>query len=189
MRKNIITIFASMIALGIMLANAEETPNKIKNLADTTLAALGKDPAIVSQVKKANDEHKTLDQIKQSDEKWRQTPGIDDFMKSLLESDCSNYLRNIQEKQPYFSEIFVTDNQGANVALTDKTSDYWQGDEDKFVKAYNQGKGAIFIDQVEFDDSSQAYLVQVSVPVMDGTTCIGTITFGIDVDKVNDVTP
>jgi hypothetical protein len=39
------------------------------------------------------------------------------------------------------------------------------------------------VDEVEFDESTQAYLVQVSVPVMDGGRAIGAITFGIDVDK------
>ena len=39
-------------------------------------------------------------------------------------------------------------------------------------------------DDVEFDDSSQAYLVQVTVPVKDGGTVIGAITFGIDLDKI-----
>jgi hypothetical protein len=76
------------------------------------------------------------------------------------------------------------DNLGANVAMSDKTSDYWQGDEAKFVKSYNGGKGDIFIDEVKFDDSTQNYLVQVSVPVKEGDKVIGAITFGINVDKV-----
>ena len=41
-----------------------------------------------------------------------------------------------------------------------------------------------FVDDVEFDDSTQAYLVQVSIPVEDGDAVIGAITFGIDVDKI-----
>ena len=68
--------------------------------------------------------------------------------------------------------------------MTDKTSDYWQGDEAKFKKSYNGGEGAVFIDDVEFDDSTQAYLVQISVPVKDGGNVIGAITFGIDVDQI-----
>jgi len=76
------------------------------------------------------------------------------------------------------------DNQGGNVAMTDKTSDYWQGDEAKFQKSFNGGAGAVFVDEVEFDDSAQAYLVQVSVPVKDNNTVIGAITIGIDVDKI-----
>jgi hypothetical protein len=75
------------------------------------------------------------------------------------------------------------DNQGANVAMSDKTSDYWQGDEAKFTKSYNGGKGNIFVDEVKFDNSTQAYLVQVSVPVKDGDKVIGAITLGINVDK------
>jgi hypothetical protein len=76
------------------------------------------------------------------------------------------------------------DNQGANVCQNELTSDYWQGDEAKFEKSYNGGKGAIFVDEVEFDDSSQAYLCQVSVPVMDGDKAIGAITIGVDVEKL-----
>ena len=45
-------------------------------------------------------------------------------------------------------------------------------------------KGDIHISEVEFDDSSQAYLVQVSVPVMENGAAIGAITFGINVDEI-----
>ena len=77
------------------------------------------------------------------------------------------------------------DNQGANVCMTDKTSDYWQGDEAKFQKSYNNGAGGMDISDVKFDDSSQAYIVQVSVPVKDaGGKVIGAVTIGIDVDKM-----
>jgi hypothetical protein len=67
--------------------------------------------------------------------------------------------------------------------MSDKTTDYWQGDEAKFIKSYDNGKGAVFVDDVKFDNSTQAYLDQVSVPVKDGGKAIGAITFGISVDK------
>jgi hypothetical protein len=100
-----------------------------------------------------------------------------------MENECGKYLRKIQASAPYYAEIFVMDNQGANVAMSDKTSDYWQGDEAKFIKSYNGGRGAVFVDDVKFDNSTQAYLVQISVPVKDGDKIIGAITFGINVDK------
>jgi len=37
---------------------------------------------------------------------------------------------------------------------------------------------------VEFDDSAQAYLVQISVPVMDGGSAIGAITIGVNLDEL-----
>ncbi|WP_197466328.1 MULTISPECIES: hypothetical protein [unclassified Oleiphilus] len=76
------------------------------------------------------------------------------------------------------------DNQGANVAMTNKTSDYWQGDEAKWQESFKDGAGAVHIGDVEFDESAQAYLVQVSVPVMDGGTAIGAITIGINLDDL-----
>mgnify|MGYP001076058376 CR=1 FL=1 len=48
-----------------------------------------------------------------------------------------------------FTEIFVMDSQGCNVAMSSKTSDFLQGDEAKFKKSYNNGKGAVFADKVK----------------------------------------
>jgi hypothetical protein len=118
------------------------------------------------------------------DEKWKATRGVTDFMQALMDSHCGKHLRGIQAVSFQYAEIFAMDNQGANVCMTDKTSDYWQGDEAKFKESYKDGQGAVFVDEVEFDDSTQAYLVQVSVPVKDGAEVIGAITIGIDVNKI-----
>lgn len=164
--------------------SAEQAPQKIVDLAKSKLADFGKEPLIIAAVKAENSKNKTLADIQKMDEKWKGTPGIAGFMSELMESECGKFLRKIQSSKPFYAEIFVMDNQGANVAMTDKTSDYWQGDEAKFKKSFNSGKGAVFVDEVEFDDSAQAYLVQISVPVKDGNQVIGAITFGIDVDQV-----
>ncbi len=177
-------IFTLLFGLTCGWATEEEAPQAVKELAHGSLAQLGSDPVIVAAVKAENEKQKTMDQIKSMDEKWLSTAGIADFMKALMDSPCGQHLRKIQNSNAYYAEIFVMDNQGANVAMTDKTSDYWQGDEAKFKKAFNGGKSAVFVDAVEFDDSAQAYLCQVSVPVLDNGKAIGAITFGIDVDKV-----
>nr|WP_319397021.1 cache domain-containing protein [uncultured Desulfobacter sp.] len=166
------------------LSNAEKAPQKVIDLANSTLAEIGKDPVIIKAVKDQNAKGMSLEQIKAKDTEWRNTPGIADYMKAIMESECGRHLRDIQESESFYAEIFVMDNKGANVAMTDKTSDFWQGDEAKFQKSFNNGKGAVFVDEVEFDDSAQAYLVQVSVPVIDGDKIIGAITFGIDVDQI-----
>ena len=182
------TIALSMIVLFscivISTASAEKASQAVIDLANGTLAGLGKDPAIIKAVKAENAKGKSLDQIKQMDAKWRDTAGIADYMQAMMDSACGQYLAKIQNGAEYYAEIFVMDNQGANVAMTDKTSDYWQGDEGKFKNSFKGGAGAVFVDEVEFDDSTQSYLAQVSVPVMDGGKAIGAITFGIDVEKV-----
>lgn len=185
MRKTTSVLFLSLFLIFTSSSGAEEAPKKIVDLAGAVLAQYGKDAAIVSAVKAQNAKAATLAQVQQMDSKWRETAGVADYMKALMTSECGKYLKEIQKSKPYFAEIFVMDQLGANVAMTDKTSDYWQGDEAKFQKSFNQGVGALFVDEVEFDESTQAYLVQVSVPVMDGDKAIGAITFGIDVEKVD----
>lgn len=173
-----------ILVLSVCLASGgERAPQKIVDFANTNLVKWGLDPVIVKAVKEENAKGKTLDRIKEIDKKWIATPGVDEFMKSLMDNECGKYLRQLQKSAPFYAEIFVMDNQGANVCMSDKTSDYWQGDEDKFIKSYNEGKGAIHISDVIFDKSSQAYLVQVSVPVKDGNKVIGAITIGIDLNK------
>ena len=186
MKKAVTFILVTfLVVLGTsMVYGGEAAPQKVVDLANGALAAYGQDPVIVEAVKAENAKGKTLDQIKEMDEKWKETAGVADYMQALMDNEAGKYLREIMDGQPYFAEIFVMDNQGANVAMTDKTSDYWQGDEAKFQKSFNNGAGAVFVDEVEFDDSTQTYLVQVSVPVLDGGKAIGAITFGIDVDKV-----
>jgi len=185
MKKTLTLLLAGLfLVMGCNLAFAEKAPQKVIDLANGKLAKVGSDPVIVTAVNAENAKGKTLDQIKEQDKKWKATAGIVDYMKALMDSECGKHIAGIQSSAEYFAEIFVMDNQGANVAMTDKTSDYWQGDEAKFQKSFSGGSGAVFVDDVEFDDSTQAYLVQVSVPVKDGDTVIGAITFGIDIDKV-----
>jgi hypothetical protein len=161
----------------------ENAPQKIVDYANSELMNIGTDPVLVQAVRQGNAKGQSLSQIKEMDEEWKGTAGIADYMQAMMDNNCSTHLRQLQDSNPYFAEIFVMDNQGANVCMTDKTSDYWQGDEDKFIESYKNGKGAVHIGSVKFDDSTQTYLVQVSVPVRDGDAVIGAVTLGIDVDK------
>lgn len=189
-RKPALTTFS--LALGALLMFAfcqtvlagEPAPAKVKALADAKLKAVGSNATVVAAVKAANATGQTLDQIKARDAEWQKTPGVTPEMKALMDNACGKYLHGLQGEMPWLAEAFVMDNQGANVAMTDKTSDYWQGDEPKWQESFKGGAGAVHISDVKFDDSAQTYTVQISVPVMDGGKAIGAITFGVDVDKV-----
>ena len=182
MKKTLCLIFTGIaLVYGFQAALAEQAPQSVIDLGNSTLSAFGTDPVLVKAVQSENARKKTLDQIKALDQQWINTPGIADFMKAVLDNETAQYLDAIQKKEPYFAEIFLMDNQGALVAATDKTSDYWQGDEDKFSQPFTTG--TMLVSEVEFDTSAQAYLVQISVPVKDGDKIIGAITFGINLDE------
>ena len=161
----------------------EKASQEIVDFAKSQLLDIGTDPVLIKAVNDDNAKGESLEQIKELDVNWKGTAGIADYMQAMLENDCSKHLHKMQGSTSYYAEIFVMDNQGANVCMTDKTSDYWQGDEDKFVESYKNGKGAVHIGNVKFDDSTQSYLVQVSVPVKDGDAVIGAVTIRINVDE------
>ena len=74
------------------------------------------------------------------------------------------------------------DAQGLNVAQSDVTSDYWQGDEAKWQETYNTGN--VHIGDVELDESTQTYQAQVSLPIFDpeSNAVIGAATFGVNLE-------
>jgi hypothetical protein len=102
----------------------------------------------------------------------------DALVKQMTTGACADHLRDLAKKAGY-GESFVMDNQGALVCATEKTSDYWQGDEPKWSRAFNGGNGTTFIDRPRFDNSAHTYLAQISVPVIDGGKTIGVVMAGV----------
>ena len=78
------------------------------------------------------------------------------------------------------------DQVGLNVAVSEPTSDYWQGDEAKWSQTYLAGAGAMHVSDVELDESTQTYQAQVSLTVVDASGApIGAITFGVNVEYLD----
>lgn len=185
LKKTVLTLLFSgaMLFVSGAVGAAEAIPKAVHDLVPT-LQGWGNNPALVAAVKAQNSKGISLADIKSKDEKWIKTTGVDAGMKALMSNSAATELKKLESSQPYFLELFLMDNQGANVAMTNKTSDYWQGDEPKFTKSFNGGAGAVHMGKVKFDKSSQVYLVQVSVPVMDADKAIGAITIGINIDEL-----
>jgi hypothetical protein len=145
---------------------------------------MAQSPEVVAAVRAQNAKRLDDAALHALDKKWMATTGVADFMKRYLDSPCAKRLAAFKEKElPSLAEAFAMDAQGGLVCSVRKTSDYWQGDEAKWKKAFLEGKGAEFIDKVQFDESSQAYTVQVSVPVRDGKKVIGTLTVGVNLQQ------
>jgi hypothetical protein len=170
----------SVLVIGTQFSAAETATQKVAKYADTVLTQLAADPNIVKAVIVENAKKKSMDEIKKWDEKWIASEDITPFIKERMESPMGKHLAGIRDTQYFFKEIFLMDNQGAIVALSDKTSDYWQGDEKKFQRSFK--RNAVFVDDVSFDKSTKSFLAHVNIPVKDRGQVVGVITFGIDMD-------
>lgn len=182
MKKTALFTASIFVLISSAVAFAGPPPQKLVDLANSQLTTLGMDAEVVKAVKAANAEGKTLKDIKKIDGKWTDDAGAGGtpaLMTALMSNECAHQLNKLMDQHPFITEIFVTDNQGANVCQTGPTSDYWQGDEDKFTKVFNKG----VLVPAPKDDSGRM-ISQVSVPVVDGKTHVGTMTIGVDVDMV-----
>ena len=144
---------------------------------------------VISAIIAQNEKHAAItnDEILVLDKKWRNKESAEgkQFREKVLSNSLSGYLKNMKkESVGIYSEIFVMDNKGLNVGQSDVTSDYWQGDEGKFKKSYGVGADGMFIDDIEFDQSSKTFQSQVNLTVTDTAgVAIGAITVGVDVEK------
>ncbi len=124
----------------------------------------------------------SLARIKELDNEWSSTKEMTPFKLALQESEAGTLLKQSVLLNPQYTELFLTDDQGANVAAYPATSDYWQGDEAKFSKSF-AGAGRVFIGKQEFDESTKKVSVQVSVPIYSNDNrVIGVLVAGLVVD-------
>lgn len=194
MRKKIITasvLLASTLAVAMPVAAEEPHVAPIKEYVELDVKNWLSDPTIIAAIKAQNEKHASLseEEIVALDNQWREQADADSkpMIDELLSRDVSKLLMEKQEASTgLISEAFIMDSKGLNVGQSAETSDYWQGDEDKWQKTYLVGPDAIFVDGVEVDDSSGALQSQVSLPITDPDSgdVIGAITLGINVDSL-----
>ncbi|NOH03111.1 MAG: cache domain-containing protein [Chloroflexi bacterium] len=106
--------------------------------------------------------------LKALDEEWMAIPlenNMHPLIRAVLENEVSTELKEFQDAFPEHAEIFVTDRYGASFAATNRTSDYYQADEEWWLASYNNGLGGVYISQPAFDESAQIIAIQIAVPV------------------------
>lgn len=145
-------------------------------------------PEVVEAVKASNNRQLSAAAILELDKRWIQLKGKLPEAEQILNSKTSALLAKEMNRQSYFKEAILTGNQGETVAMNIVTSDYWQGDEEKFTAVFDTNlpsrKPDSHISRARWDDSTKAMIAQVSVPVYDGDYMIGTLTVGVDLKRV-----
>jgi len=107
------------------------------------------------------------------DAQWREEREADDkpLISATLSAPLSIYLLRVQAGSlGLYPEIFVMDANGLNVGQSSITSDYWQGDEDKFQKTFPNGADTVFIDAPEWDEDRNIWRAQLNLTVTDPAT-------------------
>jgi len=147
-----------------------------------TVQHMALNPLLVRAVRQQNATGLTPEEIARREKAWRATKELTPFKLSLQTSPAGRFLKQQVQRSTSFNEAFLTDNQGANVAAFPATSDYWQGDEDKWINAFNEGDGRVYIGGLKLDESTNTVAAQVSAPVLDRGKTIGVLVVGVTIN-------
>jgi hypothetical protein len=171
------------------LADEAEIKAKAESYTKSEVAKWVADADVVAALNAANAANANYDQgkIDALDKQWRAEVGaaarplIDEIMGSAASAKAKSWCEGAGG---VVTEIIVMDNKGLNVGICDATSDYWQGDEAKYTNTFTKGAGAVFVDDVEQDSSTQKFQVQASMTVVDPASGqpIGVVTVGLDAE-------
>ncbi|MFH1673889.1 MAG: PAS domain S-box protein [Pseudomonadota bacterium] len=148
---------------------------------------------IREETKKANarysgkNDAQIIQELKQTDPIWVAATEDDALIGRHLKNEVAQRLKIYQSTNPKkYAEIIAADSHGALIAATGKTSDYFQGDEPWWNKAFNGGQGATYVGNIHFDESSNLYALDISIPVMDELNqhAIGVIKIVLNAKEV-----
>ena len=188
MYKNIIAAMLLVLPT-VSQAEIELSDDQIEELLDVKIrfaTHMAFQPNIIRAVEAQNSQKMSLAQIKENDEMWiGANGGSNSLIREITRNDIARYLQRRVENNSAIDEVFITDNQGANVAAYPPTSDYWQGDEGKWTSSFNDGNGQIFIGPLERDASTQKSQVQISAPIVSNDETIGVLIMGVSVDYIS----
>jgi hypothetical protein len=184
-------LLAGLIGLAAGPAFADDYDGRLRRLAEERLAALAADATLLEAVRARNaGADLSPDEIAALDAEWRAQVGAaaSPLIDEVTGRPASARLSEMRDaSRGLLTEIILMDRHGLNAAVSDVTSDYWQGDEAKWLETYAAGPGAMHVSEIEFDESTQTYQAQVSMTVTDpeAGVAVGAVTFGVNVEYLD----
>jgi hypothetical protein len=176
--RSAFVLLLSLCVSAAALAQSAQSMQKQLDAEAEKLKSWSSDPILIAAVKAQNAKRVPLTNIKSMDAQWS-AGNASGLVQQVTIGACADHLRKLTSRSAAYGETFLMDNQGALVCSTGKTSDYWQGDEAKWQRAWNDGKGFVFIDRPRYDESSARNVAQISVPIVENGHAIGVITIGV----------
>ena len=146
-------------------------------------------PILKDALKASNSSYNDLskeeinERVNFQNEKWKAIEDVNDAF--IIEFTNNRTARFLKEQQNNlvgeYGEIFLTNKYGALVASTSKLSTFshahkywWQG-------AFNEGLGAVFIDDRGYDESVDGYVLGLVIPIKEDDKIIGILKVNLNI--------
>ncbi|MEL0167687.1 MAG: transporter substrate-binding domain-containing protein [Pseudomonadaceae bacterium] len=180
-------VFSCLPEYGVLRADERQ---RLHQIHDQLFDHWRTQPELIAAVKAQNTQHKSLSiqQIHQLDQQWLGEQRLPSEQRELtnrvLHTPLADWLREQQTQlDGMISELIITDQQGLNVAISEPTTDYWQGDETKFTEPFFSEQP--YMSTLTYDQSTRRFQVHVSTPIRDPQTdtTIGVLIIGLDIER------
>ena len=170
----------SFVCLATMAhaANSEMNPAVQAELDKwkTVITEWAADPKIVKAVVKQNSKGPIPGM---DNAKWKITRPSDPIVKEFQTNPASQFLKaKIEATGGTISEAFLSAARGEKVAFAEKTTSYIHQGQAKFDVPFTTGQP--WQGKVEYDESSQTYAIQLSVPVLVDGKPSGALVVGVN---------
>jgi hypothetical protein len=119
-----------------------------------------------------------MERVMAIDQAWQRGEDPGGLVTALQDNDCAKALQTLVNANPGYAEAFATDDRGVLVCASQRTSDYFQGDEEVWKRAFAEGAGAVFVSKVEHDASTSLDVVHISVPIRRAGKVVGVLVVG-----------
>jgi hypothetical protein len=155
------------------------------------VATLARTPGVVEAVEQGNRRRAALseaalrEQIDRIERTWN-TPQVDALVRDILSSPASRAFQEQIKLDRRFLRITLTDDRGQVIAASHKTLDYYQADEEFWQAVNAQGRGAVNLTDILYDEVTKSNYIGIGVPVMENATnrFIGVLDVLMDISSI-----
>ena len=164
---------------------------RLTRLLESNLAPLVRSREVLGALRQRRETQPLLPEtrIMALDQQWRAEIGVtpQPLIQAVLAEPLSRFLAAFESHhQDLYNELLVVDRQGLNVGISRVSSDYWQGDEEKFSRVFPPATSDHHMGAIEYDASTGRFQVHISVRVVDPDTgtALGVLIAGVDVEAL-----
>lgn len=123
------------------------------------------------------------DELQRLDSSWEAYSEKDSPLAKVLDGPGASALRALQANNRHFAEIFITDRFGQLVVATNRTTDFYQADEEWWEDTFWKGKGRLVIPPIHLDLSSGVWSVDICVPIQVEEETVGIGKASVDIGR------
>jgi hypothetical protein len=159
---------------------------RVTAVRDLTIASSVIDAVVASDKKNQGRSDSEIAAAAAKIDKTWNTSAADPLVREILSTPASRFLRKHQQYDPLLLRITVTDIRGLVAAATHKTIDYFQADEEYWQNIYANGRGAVSITDILYDDVTKSSYIGIGMPILEEGTSrlLGTLDALVDVSTM-----